>query len=450
MNLRRSLRAHLAVLYACLLAGSGAVVLVIADLPLTRFGRASQAHAPGGRAAGPSRFVTNLPEVLFYSGIALAVLAVASIGLGWLVANRALRPLRVITAAAGATSAATLNERLRLAGSYDEFRELSGTLDGLFARLEAAFESQRHFVANASHELRTPLAAARTVLQVALADPGASAESLRAACEQLLELGHQQERLIDALLALASGQRGPRDREVFDLAEVTARVVDGRRREAAGRGVGVAARLAPAMVTGDRRLVESLVANLVDNAVRHNVADGQVQVSTAADGGLACLSVSNSGPVIPPAEVDRLVEPFRQLDGERTRHGGGHGLGLAIVSAVASAHDASLAVRARPGGGLDVTVVFPVLVLREALDQAAVPGDARQEVAGADVLVGCVDRGALRPGHAERREPVHMVADRGEEPRVRGGQHHVRGRDRVREDLAEDAGHQVERRVVVT
>jgi signal transduction histidine kinase len=360
VNLRRSLRARLAVFYACLLLGSGIVLLVIADLPLTTFGRASRAHAPGGRGgpAGQSRFVTDLPEVLLYSGIALAVLAGASIALGWLVADRALRPLRVITAAARATSASSLNERLSLAGSYDEFRELGDTLDGLFTRLEAAFESQRHFVANASHELRTPLAAERTVLQVALADPGASAQSLRAACRQLLELGQQQERLIDSLLTLASSQRGLRNREPFDLAEVTARVVTGRRQEAASLGVRMETRLAPAIVTGDPSLAESLVVNLVNNAVRHNVAGGQVQVTTATQADLPCFSISNSGPVVPPGEVDRLFEPFRQLDGERTRHGGGHGLGLAIVSAVASAHDASLTVLARPDGGLDITVTF--------------------------------------------------------------------------------------------
>jgi signal transduction histidine kinase len=283
---------------------------------------------------------------------------VASVALGWLVADRALRPLRGITAAARAISASNLNERLNLAGSYDEFRELGKTLDGLFARLEAAFESQRHFVANASHELRTPLAAERTVLQVALADPGASAESLRAACGKLLELGEQQERLIGALLTLASSERGPRHWEPFDLAEIAARVVAGRQPEAGRLGVRTHARLAPVIVSGDPHLAESLVANLVDNAVRHNVAGGQVRVTTAARDGLPCFSVSNSGPVIPAGEVSRLLEPFRQLDGERTRHGDGHGLGLAIVSAVAVAHGAGLAVRARPEGGLDVTVTF--------------------------------------------------------------------------------------------
>ncbi len=232
--------------------------------------------------------------------------------------------------------------------------ELSDTLDDLFTRLEAAFESQRHFVANASHELRTPLAAERTVLQVALADPDASAESLRAACQQLLQLGQQQERLIDTLLTLASSQRGLRSRESFDLADVTARVTDGRRPEAARLGVRVETRLAPAIATGDASLAESLV----DNAIRHNVADGQVQVTVATPGGRPCLSIANTGPVIPPGEVGRLLEPFQQLDGERTRHDGGHGLGLAIISAVASAHGAGLTVRARPEGGLDVTVMF--------------------------------------------------------------------------------------------
>ncbi len=360
MNLNRSLRARLAVLYACLLLGCGAVVLIVADLPLTTFSHAEPAHGPAGRPgpASPSRFVTNLPGVLLYSGVALVILAAAAAVLGWFIADRALRPLRVITAAARTASAGNLHERLGLAGSYDEFRELSDTLDGLFGRLEAAFESQRHFVANASHELRTPLAAERAVLQVALADPGASPESLRAACQQLLQLGQQQERLIDALLTLASSQRGLRSRDPFDLAEITARVVDDRRPDAERRGVRVDTRLAPAVALGDHSLAESLVANLADNAIRHNIAGGQVEITTAAVAGQPCFSITNTGPVIPPDEVGRLLEPFQQLGGERTGGDDGHGLGLAIIAAVARAHDARLTVRARPAGGLDITVLF--------------------------------------------------------------------------------------------
>ena len=360
MNGRRRLRVRLAVLYACLVLGSGFVLLVIADLPATTFGRVQERTA-GGRS-GPARSTSNLPDVLAYSAIALAILVVASVAAGWLIADRALRPLRVITAAARAVSASSLDERLSLADGYEEFRELGDTLNGLFARLEAAFESQRHFVANASHELRTPLTAERTVLQVALADPAASTESLRDACRQVLRLGEQQERLVNALLTLATGQSGLRHHDPFDLADVTARIIASREPDAEQRDVRVTAELGPAVVTGDPALAESLVANLIDNAIRHNLPDGYVQISTESpdgspDGGPR-LTVSNSGPAVPPGDVDRLLEPFQQASGERTHHKGGHGLGMAIVAAVARAHGADLAVRARPEGGLDVTVTF--------------------------------------------------------------------------------------------
>lgn len=356
----RTLRGRLALLYAGLFVGSGIALLIIADLPLLRFGQVSHATGHGPGTAGPVRSFTDLPEVLRYSGIALAVTAAASAAFGWLMADRALRPLRAITAAARAASASNLGERLSLGGcySYREFRQLAKTLDELFARLEAAFDSQRHFVANASHELRTPLAAERTVLQVALADPEASADSLRSACRQLLVVGRQQERLIDALLTLASSQRGLQQRELFDLAEVTERVARARGSEAAQHGVRVDTSLAPAGVAGDPSLAESLVANLVDNAIRHNVTGGRVQIATTTAAGTASLSVANTGAVIPACEVGRLFQPFQQLDRERTG-GDGHGLGLAIVQSIADAHGAALAASARPEGGLDITVSFP-------------------------------------------------------------------------------------------
>jgi signal transduction histidine kinase len=356
---RPSLRARLALLYASLFLCSGIAVLVLADLPLVSFSSAARATGDGPRAgAGHSQSVTNLPEVLLYSGIALAVLAVLSVAAGWLVADRAMRPLRAITAAARAISASNLDERLSLSDSYEEFRELGDTLDDLFARLEAAFDSQRHFVANASHELRSPLAAERTVIQVALADPTASADSLRSACNQLLAIGKEQERLIDALLTLAVSQRGLRKREPVDLAGVMRRIMQSRGTAAADRGVRVDVSLAPAVTAGDANLVDSLVTNLVDNAIRHNLSGGRVQVATGAVAGAACLSISNTGPVVPPSDVDRLFQPFQQLDDERTSHDAGHGLGLAIAASIAVAHGASIAAQARPEGGLDVTVSF--------------------------------------------------------------------------------------------
>jgi signal transduction histidine kinase len=284
---------------------------------------------------------------------------VVSLLVGWLVAGRLLRPLRVMTATARDISATNLNRRLGLRGRRDELSELAATLDDLFGRLEASFESQRHFVANAAHELRTPLTAERALLQVALADPQASTASLRSACQDVLVLGEQQEHLIGALLTLASSERGLSRREPFDLAGVAGKVLTGREQEAARRGITVTQELLPAPVSGDAGLGESLVANLVDNALRHNTAGGTVEVRTAMTGGRASISVGNTGPAVPPSEVGRLFQPFQQAGGERISRAGGHGLGLAIVAAIAQAHGAALAPRTRPEGGLDITVTWP-------------------------------------------------------------------------------------------
>ncbi len=294
------------------------------------------------------------------SVVALAVMALVSLWLGWIVSGRALRPLRTITATAREISATNLHERLALDGPDDEVKELGETLDDLFGRLEASFESQRHFVANASHELRTPLTVERTLLQVALADPDADAATLRATCEEVLEAGAQQERLIESLLTLATSERGLEQREPLDIELVAARVVDARRHEFEQRGVRLDTTFTEAQTSGDVSLVESLVTNLVDNALLHNVSDGRVEVSTSTGAGGATLAVRNTGPVIPPGEVDRLFEPFQRFGRERIG-ADGHGLGLAIVRAIADAHGAELTVRPRPEGGLDVEVRFEPL-----------------------------------------------------------------------------------------
>jgi signal transduction histidine kinase len=361
---RLTLRVRLTVLYGALFTASVVAVVAGAEVlwPNLLRTHASQ-QAPGGSVApappgsqlGDGAHSISVESVLF-----LLVVVALSLFLGWVVAGRNLRPLRAIIATSRDISARNLHERLALTGPRDEFTELGETLDGLFGRLEASFESQRRFVANASHELRTPLAAERTLLQVTLADPAASVATLRAACEEALELGGQQERLISALLTLASGEGGVDRWEPFDLAEITGQVLADR----AAEGITVEAALQPTAATGDVRLAESLVANLVDNALRHNVPGGRVTVATAVTAGWPVLSVSNTGPVIPAAEVNRLFQPFQRLNGERLsgrqlRHDGGHGLGLAIVRAIAEAHGASLTARARPEGGLDVEVAFP-------------------------------------------------------------------------------------------
>ncbi|ONH27021.1 two-component sensor histidine kinase [Pseudofrankia asymbiotica] len=342
-------------LYAVPFFVSGTVLLAAALV-------GTKVSSPAGSVpvgTGPGVAPTTTTQFPFLTwSVCVAVLLLVSVGLGWLVTVRFLRPLRTITATARDISASNLHRRLGPTGRTDEFAELAATLDDLFGRLEAAFASQRRFVANASHELRTPLTAQRAILQVALADPDATVEALRVACGEVLELGATQGHLIEALLTLASGEQGVDRREPFDLADVARRVLSNRP-PARSAGVAVEAALGAAPASGDPLLVESLVANLVDNATRYNVAGGRVEVTTSATADGARLSVRNSGPVVQPAEVERLFEPFQQLDGRRVRHGEGHGLGLAIVRAIADAHGARLAAAARPAGGLDIEVTFP-------------------------------------------------------------------------------------------
>jgi signal transduction histidine kinase len=298
-------------------------------------------------------------QLLVNSGIALAIVAVLALLAGWLVAGRMLRPIRTITRTARRISSTSLHERLDLDGPQDELKELGDTLDDLFGRLDAAFEAQRQFVANASHELRAPLTRQRALIQVALADPDANSTSLRAAHERVLASEQHLEQMIDALLTLTRGQAGLQRREHLDLAALASKALLARESEAAGRDLDVRATLAPAPTVGDPRLVERLIANLIDNAIRHNIPQGRVEVTTGVRHQHALLTVANSGPTIPPEEVPRLLQPFQRLHGTRTNHASGNGLGLAIVSAIAAAHRATLTAQPRPNGGLTVEVTFP-------------------------------------------------------------------------------------------
>ncbi len=315
-----------------------------------------QAHKLGAVAVNVNS--SDLHQLLIWSVFALAIMAVASVALGWVLAGRVLRPLQVITSAARELSATNLHERLALDGPNDELRELGDTFDELLGRLESSFEAQRQFVANASHELRTPLTLERAILEVTLADPDATAASLRAACERVLVIGEQQERMIDALLTLARSERGLIRREPLLLDTLTAEAMKERGEEAARRGLRLDSKLEPAATAGDRRLIERLIANLLDNAIRHNSPHGWVTVQTALDAGTPVLTVSNSGPLIERDELASLVQPFQRLGTDRITHGDGHGLGLSIVEAIAVAHGAELSVQAQPAGGLQVEVRF--------------------------------------------------------------------------------------------
>jgi signal transduction histidine kinase len=352
-------------LYGAVICASGVALLGVTQLlapGLFQHG-VHKKTGPGQPGAVTAGHPTRIPvgsEVFWADVAVLVIMVVFSLAVGWLIAGRFVRPLRAIITNSRDISASNLHRRLGVRGRGDEFTELGETLDGLFGRLEASFQAQRHFIANASHELRTPLSAGRALLQVALADPESTVETLRATCEELVELGDQQERLIAALLALASSQRGIGQLECLDLADITRDVLLARQEEAERRGIHLRTALAAAPVTADPSLTESLVANLLDNAIRHNLPGGQAEVSTALTTAGAVVSVSNTGTLVPPDAVQDLFQPFRQLGTERTRHGEGHGLGLAIVRAIADAHGAALTARARPAGGLDIEVTFPL------------------------------------------------------------------------------------------
>jgi signal transduction histidine kinase len=301
----------------------------------------------------------DLHEFILGAAITLVVMIAISLLLGWLLAGRVLRPLRIITDTTQNISEKDLHQRLALPGPRDELTELGDTIDGLLGRLERAFDSQRRFVANASHELRTPLTVDRAMLQVALADPNLTLESLRAACEEVLDAGRDQERLIDALLTLARSQRGLDHKEPVDLGAVTREVLHSMEPSATADGLQVDASLNAATVPGDARLLYQLVSNMVDNAVRHNVAGGRVEVTLTAGSTAVTLTVTNTGLPVAPDQVSRLLQPFQRGTPDRTANPSGFGLGLSIVADIAEAHGASLEILPRPEGGLAITVTFP-------------------------------------------------------------------------------------------
>jgi len=352
---RRSARFRLTALYSCLFFPSGVVLvfvtymlIVLAQSPnLDR----TTVHINHG-ALGAREFIVG-------SVIILAVLTATSVLIGWLVAGRVLRPLRVMTAAARQISERNLNERLALAGPGDELKDLGDTIDELLSRLEAAFDSQRRFIANASHELRTPLMLSQTLLQVALADPAITLDSLRAACQEVIDAGKDQARLIDALLTLARSQRGLERREPVDLTAVVNDALSAHQSSAAVRGLEVDAALDEAKVSGDARLLGTLVSNLIDNAIRYNITGGRVQVGLAASQEGVTLTVANTGSSVASHQASRLLEPFQRAAPDRTAGPNGLGLGLSIVADIAKAHGVGLEVRPRPKGGLAVALNFP-------------------------------------------------------------------------------------------
>ncbi|CAM5541697.1 sensor protein CutS [Streptomyces spiroverticillatus] len=301
-----------------------------------------------------------LNDLLNRSLLALVGLSVIAFAFGYAMAGRVLSPLGRITRTARRVAGTDLTRRIEMDGPDDELKELADTFDEMLDRLERAFTAQQRFVANASHELRTPLAINRTLLEVHLSDPGAPVE-LQQLGKTLLATNERSEQLVEGLLLLARSDNQIVERKPVDLAEVATRALDQARGEAQDKGVELRGERQPAVVQGNGVLLERIALNLVQNAVRYNVADnGWVEVTTEIQHGQAVLVVSNTGPVVPAYEIDNLFEPFRRLRTERTGSDKGVGLGLSIARSVARAHGGRIIAEPREGGGLVMRVTLPV------------------------------------------------------------------------------------------
>jgi len=367
---RRALRLRLTLLSTALLALIGGLLLALSYLLVGRVIAALPQFPPGtevqvggevmdasqaaGRIAAQGR-----QTVLFVGLIAFPLQVLAGALLSWVLIGRTLRPLETLTRATRALSESSLDQRIHLAGPRDEVAELADTFDDMLARLQAAFEAERRFVANASHELRTPLAVIRTEVDVTLADPAADVEDMRRMGLIVLEATDRADRLLTSLLVLARTQaRGVSAPQPVDLAQIIGRALGAVENERADRDLAVTVDARSAIVRGDPALLDRLVGNLVENAVRHNVNGGWVRIETGAADGAGWLEVASSGTVIDPETVTELFEPFRQGRRARTAHRGS-GLGLSIVRAVVAAHGGAVHATPIPDGGLRVRVTLP-------------------------------------------------------------------------------------------
>jgi len=375
-RLRPTLRLRLTLLNGILLVAAGAVLVALAWLlvddalhPAVELRPGSTVALADGRELDARRWqeqvVGDAERELLVHGLA-ALLAIGLVGVvgGYLVAGRALRPLHRVTATARRLSEQTLDQRIRYEGADDEVAELADTFDEMLDRIAGAFDSQKRFVANASHELRTPLAVMRTEIDVTLADPDADATEYRRMATVVRDASERANRLVEALLVLASSeaQAGRRlaRKTPADLAAGACAALSAVRAETERLGLEVTAALEPAPVVGDPSLLDRLAGNLIENAVRYNHLHGRLWARTGSDGTHAWLVVGNTGFEVEPGDVPGLFEPFRRGGRERTG-ARGSGLGLSIVRAVAEAHGGTVRATAHPApdGGLEVTVRLP-------------------------------------------------------------------------------------------
>jgi signal transduction histidine kinase len=379
---RPTLRIRMALLYGGLVLLVGVSLLVLALLLLDRaVGNLGIFANNQGEVTvtdehsrtiyhGPAQGLVTLArqdtrDYVLHTGLIYFVLVIliGTLG-GYLLAKQALRPIAKVTHTAQQLSTDTLDQRINLGGPDDELRRLADTFDEMLARLDAAFGSQRLFVANASHELRTPLSVIRTELDVTLSDPDASSEELRRMGEVVQQATDRAQRLVGSLLTLARLQAGVRGelevREPVDLATLVPSALEGVQRDAAQRNITIEQEVSPARTVGDPRLLDRLIGNLLENAVRHNVTGGWVRISCGEKSGSAWLHVANGGAVIPTTEVISLFEAFRRGGTGRARTATrGSGLGLSIVRLIVDAHHGRLQAAAPPFGGLAMRIELP-------------------------------------------------------------------------------------------
>jgi signal transduction histidine kinase len=315
-------------------------------------------HLIGSLGAGPEARGNALAALRIASAIGLGLLAIASAVLGWMVAGRALRPVQSITEAARRASELRLGQRLALTGPDDELKQLGDTFDVMLERLDGAFTSQKRFVANAAHELRTPLTAMRTAIEVTLSKPTRTPDQLEAMAARVKRSVEQAEATIEALLTLATSELGPSSMEAIDLATAAEDALDATNPAIDQRDLRVEAALEPALARGDRVLLERMIANLVENAVRHSNPGGWIGVRTIQQPDGAVFEIDNTGPNIAAERIPTLFEPFSRAE-QRVNSSDGVGLGLSIAEAIARAHDATITARPRPGGGLEMSIVMP-------------------------------------------------------------------------------------------
>ncbi len=378
---RHTVRLRLTLLYSSLFLASGAGLLAMTYvLVAQRITGPFSLHVSGGaplpstpHSGTPIRAGTNpvaqllraqaaadLHQFLVQSGIAFAIMAVVAIALGWVVAGRVLRPLQTMTATTRQISEENLHERLALQGPPDELKDLGDTIDGLLARLEAAFDGQRRFVANAAHELRTPLTMMRTSLDVAVGKPGPVPPEVNVLAGKLREGLDQADRLVESFLALARAQQGAlTNLASVSLPQLVSAALAARSDAIADSGLGVRQAMGDADVIGSETLLARMVENIIDNAIRYNTPSGFIGVATEVDGAVARLFVESSGPLLDERKVQELGQPFRRLGADRTASDRGTGLGLSIVAAIAAAHGGSLSLHVRPEGGLRVVIALP-------------------------------------------------------------------------------------------